>query len=151
MDRRLTSTWWILKIALGAVPFLAGLDKFFNLLTNWTDYLNPRALELVPVSAEVFMWGVGIIEMIIGLLILTRWTKLGAYLAACWLVAIAVNLVAMEKFYDLAVRNVLTAAAAFALARLTAVRQAERAPAGRAPADPATWEPSPSGILRLNL
>jgi len=44
-------------------------------------------------------------------------------------VAIAVNLVAMERFYDVAVRDVLTAVAAFALARLTAVRQAERADA----------------------
>ena len=87
MDRRFTSTWWTLKIALGLAPLLSGLDKFFNLLTNWTDYLNPRALELVPVDAEVFMRGVGVIEMIVGLALLTRWTRLGAYLAACWLVA----------------------------------------------------------------
>jgi uncharacterized membrane protein YphA (DoxX/SURF4 family) len=146
MDRRLTSTWWTLKIALGAAPFLAGLDKFFNLLTNWADYLNPRALELVPVSADVFMRGVGIIEMIVGLAILTRWTKLGSYLAACWLVAIAVNLVSMEKFYDIAVRDVLLAVAAFSLARLTAVRQAERVQSDATP-----WEASPRGILSLNL
>ena len=126
---------------------MAGLDKFFNLLTNWTDYLNPRALELVPLDADVFMKGVGIIEMIVGLAILTRWTKLGAYLAACWLVAIAVNLVAMEKFYDIAVRDVLTAVAAFALARLTAVRQAEQALSEDTP-----WEePAPSGLLSLNI
>jgi len=146
MDRRLTSTWWSLKLALGAAPFLAGLDKFFNVLTNWTDYLNPVALQIVPVSADVFMRGVGIIEMIVGLLILTRWTRLGAYLAACWLVAIAVNLASMEKFYDIAVRDVLLAVSAFALARLSAVRQAELA-------DPvaARMEPAPRGILSLNL
>ena len=146
MDRQLNSTWWTLKIALGLAPLLAGLDKFFNLLTNWTDYLNPRALEFVPVSADVFMRGVGVIEMIVGLAILTRWTKVGAYLAACWLVAIAVNLVSMQKFYDVAVRDALLAVAAFSLARLTTVRQAERAQSDAAP-----WEPSPRGILSLNL
>jgi hypothetical protein len=146
MDRRLASTWWTLKIALGLAPLLTGLDKFFNVLTNWTDYLNPRALELVPVSADVFMRGVGVIEMLVGLLILTRWTKLGAYLAACWLVAIAVNLVSMEKFYDVAVRDALMAVTAFALARLTAVRQAERSSSDAVP-----WEPSPRGILTLHL
>ena len=146
MDRRLASTWWILKIALGAAPLLAGLDKFFNLLTNWTDYLNPVALQYVPVTAETFMWGVGVVEMIVGLLILTRWTRLGAYLAACWLVAIAVNLIAMEKFYDIAVRDLLLAVSAFALARLTAVRKAEATAF-----DAARWEPSPQGILSLNL
>ena len=146
MERRLTSTWWALKIALGAAPFLAGLDKFFNVLTNWTDYLNPRWLELVPVSADVFMRGVGIIEMVIGLAILTRWTMLGAYLVSFWLVGIAVNLVAMERFYDIAVRDLLTALAAFALARLTAVRQVQRAHAA-----PSPREPAPRGILSLNL
>jgi hypothetical protein len=147
MDRRLNSTWWMLKIALGAAPFLAGLDKFFNLLTNWTDYLNPVALQYVPVDAEVFMRGVGVIEMIVGLLILTRWTRLGAYLAACWLVAIAVNLVSMEKFYDVAVRDVLLAVAAFSLARISAVRQEELASSDATP-----WEhPSPRGILSLNI
>ena len=146
MDKRLTSTWWTLKIALGAAPLLAGLDKFFNLLTNWTDYLNPVALQYVPVDAEIFMRGVGVVEMLVGLAILTRFTRLGAYLAACWLVAIAVNLVSMEKFYDIAVRDLLLAVAAFALARLTTVRQMEMATSDATP-----WEPSPRGILSLNL
>jgi uncharacterized membrane protein YphA (DoxX/SURF4 family) len=146
MDRRLTSTWWTLKIALGAVPFLAGLDKFFNVLTNWTDYLNPLALQIVPVDPQIFMWSVGIVEMIVGVAILTRWTKLGAYVAACWLVAIAVNLISMGRFYDVAVRDLLLAVSAFALARLTAVRQEELAASAVTP-----WEPSPGGILSLNL
>jgi len=146
MDRRLASTWWALKLALGAAPFLAGLDKFFNVLTNWTDYLNPVALQFVPVSADVFMKGVGVIEMIVGFAILTRWTKLGAYAAACWLTAVAVNLVSMGKFYDVAVRDLLLAVAAFALARLTAVRQA-----GPATVDAPRLETSRGGILSLNL
>ena len=28
-----------LKLTFGIVPIVAGLDKFTNLLTNWTDYL----------------------------------------------------------------------------------------------------------------
>ena len=27
------------------MPFLAGLDEFFNLLTNWTTCVNPLALR----------------------------------------------------------------------------------------------------------
>jgi hypothetical protein len=146
MDRRLASTWWTLKISLGAAPFLAGLDKFFNLLTNWTDYLNPVALQFVPVSPDVFMRGVGVVEMIVGLAILTRWTKLGAYLAAGWLVAIAVSLVSMEKFYDVAIRDLLLAVTAVALARLTAVRQAEQEQPVAA-----RWEPARGELLSLHL
>jgi uncharacterized membrane protein YphA (DoxX/SURF4 family) len=146
MDKRLASTWWVLKIALGAAPVLAGLDKFFNLLTRWTDYLDPVVLQIVPVSPEIFMRGVGVVEIVVGLAILTRWTKLGAYAAACWLVAIAANLISLEKFYDVAVRDVLWAAAYFSQARLTAVRQA-----GAARDVPTPMETSPRGILRLNL
>jgi hypothetical protein len=148
MDRRVVSTWWILNISLGAAPLLAGVDKFFNLLTNWTDYLNPAVLQIVPVSAEVFMRGVGVVEIIVGLAILTRWTGLGGYLAACWFVAIAVNLVSMGKFYDVAVRDLLLAVAAFSLARLTAVRHSARA---NTDATPTRWEASPREILSLHL
>jgi DoxX-like protein len=127
MDTRLNSSWWALRVSLGVAPFVAGLDKFFNLLARWTDYLNPLALRIVPVTPETFMRGVGVVEMIVGLAILTRWTRLGAYVAAAWLVGIALNLVATGSFLDVAVRDVLLAVAAFVLARLTEVRQSESA------------------------
>jgi hypothetical protein len=123
MDQRLNSSWWALRIALGAAPFLAGLDKFFNLLTNWTMYLNPLALRVVPVGPGTFMRAVGVVEMIVGIAILTRWTRLGAYVAAAWLVGIALNLITMGAFFDVAVRDLLIAVAAFSLARLTEVRE----------------------------
>ncbi len=124
MDQRLNSTWWALRIALGLAPFLAGLDKFFNLLTNWTMYLNPLALRVVPVAPGTFMRAVGVIEMIVGIAILTRWTRLGAYVAAAWLVGIALNLATMGAYFDVAVRDLLIAVAAFSLARLTEFREA---------------------------
>lgn len=125
MDKHMNSSWWALRIGLGVAPFLAGLDKFFNLLTKWELYLNPLALRLVPVAPATFMRAVGVIEMIVGLAILTRWTRLGAYVAAVWLVGIALNLITMGAFLDVAVRDLLLAVAAFTLARLTEVRQPE--------------------------
>jgi len=124
MDRRLDSAWWALRIGLGLGPFLAGLDKFFNILANWEMYLSPLALRVVPVSGGTFMRAVGVVEMIVGLAILTRWTRLGAYVAMLWLVAIAVNLVSTGMFFDLAVRDVEIAIGAYALARLTEAREA---------------------------
>ena len=126
IDQRLNSSWWVLRIALGLAPFVAGLDKFFNLLTKWTMYLNPLALRVVPVAPETFMRAVGVIEMIVGIAILTRWTRLGAYVAAAWLVCIALNLVSMGAFFDVAVRDLLIAVAAFSLARLTALGRCGR-------------------------
>jgi len=113
MNQRLNSSWWALRIGLGVAPFLAGLDKFFNLLTNWKLYLNPLALRVIPVDPGTFLHAIGIVEMIVGLAILTRWTRLGAYVASLWLVAIALNLVTMGAFFDVVVRDILPALAAF--------------------------------------
>lgn len=119
----LNSAWWALRIGLGVGPFLAGLDKFFNILTNWGMYLSPAVERLLPISGATFMHAVGVVEMLVGLAILTRWTRLGSYVAAGWLVAIAVNLVTTGMFFDLAVRDVEIALAAYTLARLTEARQ----------------------------
>ena len=104
-------------------PFLAGLDKFFNLLAQWDMYLSPAVTKLLPVSGTTFMHVVGVIEMIVGLAILTRWTRIGAYVAMVWLVLIAINLVTTGNFFDLAVRDLEIAIGAYALARLTEVRE----------------------------
>lgn len=136
MDNKLNSAWWALRIGLGVGPFLAGLDKFFNLLTNWPMYLNPSIARLLPVSGATFMHIVGVIEMIVGLAILTRWTRLGGYVAMIWLTLIALTLVLGGMFFDVAVRDLEMAIAAYTLARLTEVResvtepQRERAPQG---------------------
>ena len=122
-DSRLDQAWWTLRIGLGVGPFLAGLDKYFNLLTNWTGYISPLALKILPFSGQTFMHIVGVIEMIVGLAILTKWTRVGAYVASAWLLAIAINLVSTGMFFDVAVRDVEMALAAFVLARITEVRR----------------------------
>lgn len=120
-DSRLDHAWWALRIGLGVGPFLAGLDKYFNLLTNWPMYISPVALKILPFSGTTFMHIVGAIEMLVGLAILTKWTRLGSYVASAWLLLIAINLVS-GMFFDVAVRDVEIALAAFVLARITEVR-----------------------------
>ena len=116
---RMTTPWWMLRVALGAAAFLAGLDKFFNLLADWPAYLSPVAAHALPMSAASFMHLVGVIEMIVGAVILAGYARLGGYVAAIWLLCIAVNLVATGRYFDVAVRDVVMAVAAFTLARLS--------------------------------
>ena len=54
MDTRLNGTVTALRIAIGLMATLAGLDKFFNLLTNWDAYLAPIAQQLLPFSATTW-------------------------------------------------------------------------------------------------
>ena len=119
MNDRLNAPYWALRIGLGLGAFLAGLDKFFNILADWQMYLSPMATKVLPVSAPLFMRCVGVIEMIVGLIVLAGLTRIGGYILVVWLVAIAINLVTTGMFYDLAVRDVEIAIGAFTLARLS--------------------------------
>jgi len=123
MDQRIETTWWVLRLALGVTAFLAGLDKFFNLLANWEAYLSPLASQLLPISAVAFMQVVGVIEMAVAALILLGYTRLGGYVAAIWLVGIALNLVTTGQYLDIAARDLVMALAAFSLARLSEYRE----------------------------
>ena len=123
MDWRLNQAWWLFRIGLGLGAFLAGLDKFFNLLTDWGMYMSPLAAELLPVSTQTFMSMVGVIEMAAGLVILAGFTRLGGYVVMAWLLLISANLVSTGMFFDLAVRDVEIAIGAYVLTRLTELRQ----------------------------
>src|SRR4030095_10435201 len=98
--KTLTTPWWALRAALGATAFLAGLDKFFNLLADWPSYLSPIAAPLLPFSAAGCMHVVGVIERAFGVTILVGFTQLGGYVAAVWLRCIAVNLVTTGHYFD---------------------------------------------------
>jgi hypothetical protein len=113
-----------LRIGLGLAAALAGLDKFVGLLADWPGYLAPFVAALLPVSPETFMHVIGVVEVAVGAAILTRWPREGAAVAMVWLLLIAGNLVLTGRFFDVAVRDVEMAIAAFALVRLTEAHEA---------------------------
>jgi len=123
VDNRLNTSWWALRIGLGVGPIITGIDKYFNKLADWGMYLSPLATKVVPVSATTFMHVIGVVEIIAGLIVLSRWTKLGSYIVMFWLLGIAVNLLTTGMFYDLAMRDVEIAIGASALSQLTTVRE----------------------------
>ena len=126
----LRSLYLPLRLTYGLVPLLAGLDKFFGLLADWPRYLAPWMTALLPVSPGTFLAVVGIVEMAVGVLVLTRWPRLGALLAMGWLTLIALQLVT-AGFFDVAVRDLAMAVGAYTLARLAEL-------AGEAPASERT-------------
>ena len=88
---KINSVWWELRVALGLGVLLAGPDRLFNILTNWSLYLSPVAERWLPGSGHAFLLVVGVVEMLVGLAILTHWTRVGAYVAAIWLASIALT------------------------------------------------------------
>ena len=121
MDSRLQHSTTAMRVAIGLMATLAGLDKFFNILADWGSYVSPLAAQLIPLSPDVTMGIVGVVEFAVGVAILTAWPVLGAYVASAWLMLVAGNLV-LGGHFDVAVRDVVLAIGAFTLARLSEVR-----------------------------
>lgn len=109
--------FFLLRTVFTIAPIAFGLDKFFNLLTNWEFYLAPWINNLVPGDAQQAMMIVGVIEIVAGITVAVA-PRFGALLVAGWLAGIIVNLVSMGSFYDVALRDFGLLVAALALASL---------------------------------
>jgi hypothetical protein len=111
-----------LRVGFVAAPILFGLDKFTNLLADWTTYLAPSVDRLLPGSASGAMLAVGVVEIVAGLVVAFR-PKIGGYLVAGWLAGIIGNLLLLGDHYDVALRDFGLLLAALALARLATTFQ----------------------------
>lgn len=106
-----------LQVGFIAAPILAGLDKFFGLLTDWTQYLWPPFADLLGLSPAAFMGVVGVVEIAAGVVVALK-PRFGGLLVAGWLAGIILNLLLVGGFWDIALRDLGLAIGAFALARL---------------------------------
>lgn len=116
MDSRSETVYRVLKLTFGIVPIVAGLDKFTNLLADWSEYLAPFVADLLPFSPGTFMAIVGVIEIVAGILVLVK-PRIGGLVVAAWLVGIAINLL-LGGYYDIAVRDLVMAVGAWSVAHL---------------------------------
>jgi hypothetical protein len=116
----------LLRTVFTVAPILFGLDKFANLMVDWTQYLAPVATQLVPVQPRQFMYAVGAIEVAAGLLVAWR-PRIGSLVVAAWLAGIIVNLLLVPGFFDVALRDFGLLVGALALNRLASDRAARTA------------------------
>lgn len=107
----------LLRTVFTVAPIAFGLDKFAGLLTDWEDYLAPWINDLVPGSAHDAMLLVGVVEVVAGVLVALA-PRIGGYVVALWLAGIIVDLVSMQDYYDIALRDFGLLIGALALAQL---------------------------------
>lgn len=127
MKPKLSEIYWPLRLAYGLVPLLAGLDKYTNILADWERYVSPPVASLLPVSVGTFLPIVGVVEVIVGLVVLFGLTRLGGLTAMLWLVAISLQLL-LAGFIDIAVRDLVMAVGAYTLVMVAAERGEELVP-----------------------
>jgi uncharacterized membrane protein YphA (DoxX/SURF4 family) len=110
----------IMRVAFTVAPILFGLDKFFNVMVDWEQYLAPWINDIVPGSASTAMHLVGAVEILAGVLVFLK-PRYGAYVVAAWLAGIIVNLLTYSGYYDIALRDFGLMLGALTLARLASV------------------------------
>jgi len=128
----------LLRIGFTVAPILFGLDKFFNWTVDWTQYLAPWINDIVPGSAQDFMYVVGGVEIAAGLLVLfAPW--FGGFVVAAWLGGIVINLLTNNppEYYDIALRDFGLFLGALALGRLALAFRPARAPRTASATEPA--------------
>jgi uncharacterized membrane protein YphA (DoxX/SURF4 family) len=113
----------LLRIAFTVAPIAFGLDKFFNVLVDWPIYLAPWINDIAPGSGQDFMYFVGAVEILAGIIVALK-PRYGAYVVAAWLAGIVINLLTASGFYDVALRDFGLMLAALTLARLASVYDA---------------------------
>jgi hypothetical protein len=109
--------YMILKFGFTVAPIIAGLDKFFNVLVDWAQYLTPLVPKWTGIDPAGFMMLVGVIEIIAGFVVAVK-PKFGAWVVAAWLGGIIINLLLVPGYYDVALRDLGLSFGALALARL---------------------------------
>ncbi len=120
----------VLRTVFTIAPIAFGLDKFTNILTDWTTYLAPWVNDLVPGNADQAMKAMGVIEIAAGLLVAFA-PRIGAYVVAAWLAGIIINLLILQDFYDVALRDFGLLVGAVALGRLASVHAPDLPKLGR--------------------
>jgi len=121
----LGQAFWTMRIIFTVAPIIFGLDKFFNILVDWPKYLAPRIPNLVHVTPQMFMYGVGAVEIVAGILV-AIWPQYFAYLITAWLWGIIVNLLTIPGYFDIALRDFGLSIGALSLGRLAWVQHLER-------------------------
>src|SRR5215475_11065267 len=108
----------ILRLGFVVAPIVAGLDKFFNLLVNWTQYLPSFVNNMVGGHGQQLMMLVGVIEIVAGIGVAVK-PRIFAYAVAGWLFLIILNLLMIPGYFDVALRDVGLMIGALSLARLS--------------------------------
>jgi hypothetical protein len=121
-----SQVFFLLRAGFAVLPILFGVDKFTDVLADWSTYLAPQIDDLVPGTAHQAMLAVGVVEILAGLLVAVA-PRFGAPVVALWLAGIIGNLLLLGGYADVVLRDLGLLFGAVALSRLAWARPASSA------------------------
>ncbi len=122
VESKVVQATWLIKVSYGLAVIIAGLDKFMNMLVDWQIYISPKLIEMTNIQVPTILSISGIAEIVVGALILIK-PRIGAPIAIAWLALIIINLVSMQAYYDIAVRDALIIVGLLALIILDSAKE----------------------------
>jgi uncharacterized membrane protein YphA (DoxX/SURF4 family) len=107
----------LMRAGYTVLPLAMGIDKFFNAMVSWPKYLADWIDNIAPGTAQQFMYFVGGVEILAGLIVLIK-PRYGGYIVAALLAGIVINLFSYGEWWDIGVRDVGLMLGALTLGRL---------------------------------
>src|SRR4051812_12015995 len=92
----------LMRLGYTVLPIAMGIDKFFNGMVYWPKYLADWIDNIAPGTAQQFMYFVGAVEILAGVLVLLK-PRYAAYVVAAWLAGIVINLFSYGEYWDVGV------------------------------------------------
>ena len=119
VSRATYEAYQILYYAFIALPALAGLDKFFHILSTWEMYVSHGIAGALHMSAPGVALLAGFIELMIAASVALK-PRIGSWVVTVWLWLIVINLLALHGYYDMVLIDLVLSAAGLAFTRLSA-------------------------------
>lgn len=98
----------VVRVAIGLVLVVEGMDKFYNKLADWPMYTAPQILNLLPITHSEFLGILGVTEIVIGVALLVN-ARYGGLLASMLLLGITINLLLLGDYYNIVLLNIIVA------------------------------------------
>ncbi len=106
----------LLTYTFAVFLFVIGFDKVAqtDLISNWQTLVGPLTHFLLPLSAGSIVMVEGVIEIVLGVLLLTRWKTLSLVVLVVTIGIVIVDLFTLH-YYNLAIREILLVVVCFAM------------------------------------
>ncbi len=87
---------YILSCLFVLIPLIAGIDKFFHVITDWDQYVSPVVIDLTHIPAHTIMLLAGPVEILVGLTVAFN-ARIGSLALIAMLLGIVADLLTMPK------------------------------------------------------
>lgn len=120
-QRKFNQIIWWMKITFGLFFIISGVDKFANWIMIWEQHYGSFIIRTIPINITLFLKGVGLLEIVLGLLFFTKWVREAAYFSFAWILLWTLNS-CCGSYFNIGFYSVVIALTVASLGRLCEIK-----------------------------